>query len=79
VQALVFCGVVGAWLLWEVAKRGHYLLVVCSNNTRKLVIERKIVRAELSEFLQSATKLGFVIRNSLEDTLAASRAENAGQ
>ena len=55
---LLFGGV-GGWMLLEALRKGHYLLVVCSKGTRKLVFDKKISEPELAEFLRNATRLGY--------------------
>jgi hypothetical protein len=60
-------GGLGAWLLWEVLKRGHYLWVICSNDTRKLVFKGTIQKTELSGFVRSAAQFGYVFRDCLND------------
>ena len=60
-------GGLGAWLLWEVLKRGHYLWVICSNDNRKLVFKGTIQKTELSGFVRSAAQFGYVFRDCLND------------
>jgi hypothetical protein len=60
-------GGLGAWLLWEVLKRGYYLWVICSNDSRKLVLKGVIQKAELSGFVRSAAQFGYVFRDCLND------------
>lgn len=55
---LVFGGI-GIWMMIEVLRRGHYLRVIGSKETRKLVIHGKVVPSELQDFLRKAEKLGY--------------------
>ena len=55
---LVFGGV-GVWMLIETLRRGHYLLVTCSKEQRKLVFDGKVNESELREFLMKAARFGY--------------------
>ena len=61
---LLFGGL-GGWLLWEATRRRHYLWVVCSGDTRKLVFNGNVQTAELSAFVAGAAQLGYSFRDCL--------------
>jgi hypothetical protein len=61
---LVFGGL-GVWLLHEASKTGYYLLVICPNDTRKLVFKGVIQMAELLEFTKNAAQFGYDFRDCL--------------
>jgi len=63
----LFFGALGAWLSWESLRRGYYLHVVCPDDVRKLAIRGRIQQMEFREFIQNAAKLGYDIRDSLND------------
>ncbi len=63
---LVFGGL-GAWLLWEATKQGHYLKIICLGDSRKLVFKGKIQTEELSGFIRSASQFGYTFRDCLND------------
>jgi hypothetical protein len=55
---IVFGGI-GVWLLIESLRRGHFLLVTCSKENRKLVFDGKTDESELREFLMKAARFGY--------------------
>ncbi len=63
---IVFGGL-GGYSLYETFKKGHYLQVICSNDTRKLVFRGAIQKAEFSKFLQTAAQFGYIFKNCLND------------
>jgi len=63
----IIFGGIGGYLLFETLKKGHYLGVICSNDTRKLVFKGAIQKAELSKFLRSAAQFGYSFKNCLNE------------
>jgi hypothetical protein len=58
----VVFGGIGVWLLYEVARRGHHLLVTGPKETRKLMFHGKVEEAKLREFLTNAAGFGYDCR-----------------
>jgi putative Mn2+ efflux pump MntP len=58
---LVFGGI-GLWMLYEVMRKGHNLLVTGPKETRKLVFNGKVEEAELRQFLTDASRFGYDCR-----------------
>jgi hypothetical protein len=59
----IFFGALGIFCLYEVMIRGYYLRIVFANDTRKIVFEGVVRRAELSGFIMQAAQLGYDIRD----------------
>jgi len=58
-------GALGAYLLWETLKRGHYLRVICSNDIRKLAFKGPVQKEEMSNFIKNATQFGYNFRDCI--------------
>ena len=58
---IVFGGI-GIWLLIESLKQGHFLLVTCSKEKRKLIFDGKVEESALKDFLTKAAGLGYDCR-----------------
>jgi hypothetical protein len=58
-------GAIGVLCLYEAIKRGYYLCVTCSKDTRKLVFKGITQREDLSGFIKNASDLGYNYRDSL--------------
>jgi hypothetical protein len=52
-------GAMGIWLLIESLRQGHYLLVTCSKEKRKLVFDGKVDESAMKDFLTKAGELGY--------------------
>jgi hypothetical protein len=63
---LIFGGI-GGYSLYEALKKGYHLRVICSHDTRKLVFKGKIQKTEFSQFLRSATGLGYSFRDCINE------------
>ena len=63
----IIFGGLGTFCLYEAVKRRHYLLVTSLNDTRKLVIRGFIQKEDFSNFIKSATQLGYFFQNGLSD------------
>ena len=63
----------GLWLLWEGLTRRHYLKVISNHDERKLVFSGKVQRAELMDFLNAASQLGYTFKNCLADESSSSK------
>lgn len=59
----VFFGGLGAWLFWEALRRGYYLRVICSNDTRNLALKGAVRKADWSSFIKSASQFGYIFRD----------------
>ncbi len=66
-SALLFLGGLGGWLLWETVQRRHYLHVAHGRGTHKLVFKGKTEKDRLTEFLDSASRIGYGIADSAKD------------
>jgi hypothetical protein len=63
---IVFGGL-GVFCLYEALKKGYYLQIISTNDTRKLVFSGAVQKAELSQFLTKAVQFGYNFQNSLND------------
>jgi UDP-N-acetylmuramyl pentapeptide phosphotransferase/UDP-N-acetylglucosamine-1-phosphate transferase len=63
---LMFGGI-GLICLNEALRKGYYLRVTCSNETRKLIFRGRIEQASLSNFVQSASSLVYRFDENLKD------------
>lgn len=63
---IVFGGL-GVFCLYEALKKGYYLQIISTNDTRKLQFSGTIQKAELSQFVEQAVQFGYNFRNSLND------------
>jgi hypothetical protein len=59
---LVGFGAIGLFCLYEAIRKGHYLSVTCSKDTRKIKLTGAIQIAEFSQFMKDASALGYDIR-----------------
>jgi hypothetical protein len=60
---LLFFGAVGLWLCWEATRKGSYLQVNLANDSRKLRFHGKVQKAELDEFINNASRLGYTVKS----------------
>jgi hypothetical protein len=63
----ILFGGLGVFCLYEVLRKGYYLDVISSNDTRKLVIKGVIKKTELSKFIKTAVQFGYIFQNGLSD------------
>jgi len=61
---MVMFGGIGLLCLHEALRKGYYLRVTCTKETRKLVFRGVIDQAELSSFVRSASSLGYLFHES---------------
>ena len=59
----IIFGGLGVFCLYEAVKRGYYLHVISSNDTRKLAIRGPIQGTELTRFMNSATQFGYIFQD----------------
>jgi hypothetical protein len=57
-------GGIGLLCLHEAFRKGHYLRVTCTRDTRKLVFRGTVDQQALSSFVSSASSLGYRFRES---------------
>jgi hypothetical protein len=60
----VMFGGIGLLCLHEALRKGYYLRVTCTKDTRKLVFRGTVDQAALSSFVSSASSLGYRISES---------------
>ncbi|MGA9778748.1 MAG: hypothetical protein WBS33_10810 [Verrucomicrobiia bacterium] len=63
----ILFGGLGVFCLYEVLRKGYYLHVISSSDTRKLVIKGAISKTEFSKFIKAAVQFGYVFQNCLSD------------
>jgi hypothetical protein len=51
--------------LFEALKRGYYLNVIFSDDTRKLIFKGDINKEGLAQFIKATSELGYSVRDCL--------------
>jgi hypothetical protein len=63
----VIFGGVGLFCIYEAVKKGYYLQIVSTDDTRKLQINGAVQKTELLKFMTASAELGYHFQNLLVD------------